>query len=222
MNDNSNLKNMKIKDDGYYNQTRPEMLKYIPDSAKKILDVGCGEGTFSKQLKEKNTREIWGIELDEKSAEIARQKLDKVFVGDVNSLIDKLPDNYFDVIIFNDILEHLVDPYQILNKIKTKLTPEAIVVSSLPNVRYLLNLVNLIFKKQWKYEDSGILDKTHLRFFTEKSIKDMFDSLHYELQTLEGINGIKSWKFKVFSFLTFGFFSDTKHLQFACVVKPKR
>ncbi|EKE07232.1 MAG: methyltransferase type 11 [uncultured bacterium] len=222
MNDNSNLKNMQIKDDGYYTQTRPEMLKYIPDSAKKILDVGCGEGTFSKQLKEKNTREIWGIELDEKSAEIAKQKLDKVFVGDVNSLMDKLPDNYFDVIIFNDILEHLIDPYQILNKIKTKLTPEAIIVSSLPNVRYLLNLVNLIFKKQWKYEDSGILDKTHLRFFTEKSIIDMFDSLNYELVKIEGINSIESWKFKVFNFLTFGFFSDTKHLQFACVAKPKR
>ena len=213
---------MQIKDDGYYTQTRPEMLKYIPDSAKKILDVGCGEGTFSKQLKETNTREIWGIELDEKSAEIAKQKLDKVFVGDVNSLMDKLPDNYFDVIIFNDILEHLTDPYQILNKIKTKLTPEAIIVSSLPNVRYLLNLVNLIFKKQWKYEDSGILDKTHLRFFTEKSIIDMFDSLNYELVKIEGINSIESWKFKVFNFLTFGFFSDTKHLQFACVAKPKR
>jgi 2-polyprenyl-3-methyl-5-hydroxy-6-metoxy-1,4-benzoquinol methylase len=216
-----NLKEMSTKPDEYYSQSRPEMFKYIPQNAKNILDVGCGEGAFGQQLKKDIKAEVWGIELDNNAGAIAQTKLDKVYFGDVNQLLDTLPDKYFDCIVFNDILEHLVDPYSILDKIKSKLNQGGVIVCSLPNVRYFLTLKDLLVHKQWKYEDAGILDKTHLRFFTFKSIVEMFDSLDYIIEIIEGINSIKSWKFKLLNFLALGYLTDTKYLQFACVAKPK-
>lgn len=218
---NQNLKNMSEKPDEYFAQTRPEMIKYIPKNSKKILDVGCGRGLFGSQLKQNFNAEVWGIEIDERAGEQAKEKIDKVFIGDVMKLISEIPDKYFDCIVFNDILEHLIDPYSLLLKIKSKLTENGVIVCSIPNVRYFLNLMNLMIKKQWKYEDAGILDKTHLRFFTEKSIKEMFKDLDYELIRIEGINPIKSWKFSLLNILSFGYLSDTKFMQFACAAKPK-
>lgn len=223
MNFSKNLSDLAIKPDDYYSQTRSEMLKYIPNEASFILDVGCGTGNFGQLIKEKKQSiEIWGIELDAESATDAYQKLDRVLTGDVCILADTLPDEYFDCIVFNDILEHLVDPYSLLTKIKSKLKSDGAVVCSLPNVRYLPNLRDLILKKQWNYVDAGILDKTHLRFFTKNSIIDMFDNLDFELQTIEGINPIKSIKFDIINILALGTLSDTRFLQFACVATKKQ
>lgn len=218
---NQNLKNLSIKPDDYYSQNRNEMMDFIPNHAKKMLDIGCGEGFFSQQIKQKLNAEVWGIELDKTRGNIAQTKIDKVFIGDIVELIDEIPDNYFDCIVFNDVLEHLVDPFSLLLDIKNKLKKDGTIVSSIPNVRYFLNLKNLLIKKQWKYEDAGILDKTHLRFFTFRSIVEMFNSLNYEIKIIKGINPINSWKFSLLNILSFGYLSDTKYMQFACVVKPK-
>lgn len=216
-----NLNDLSIKPENYYAQSRPEMIEFIPKDAKIILDIGCGEGLFGEQLKKKLKAEVWGIEINEKAGAIAQTKIDKVYIGDISQLIDKLPDKFFDCIVFNDILEHLIDPFNILLRIKNKLTSNGVVVSSIPNVRYFFILIDLLVKKQWRYEDAGILDKTHLRFFTFKSIVEMFNSLGYEIKIIKGINPIKSWKFTLLNFFLFGFLSDTKYLQFACVAKPK-
>jgi 2-polyprenyl-3-methyl-5-hydroxy-6-metoxy-1,4-benzoquinol methylase len=204
---------------GYYSGKRPEMLDFVPPTAKKVLDVGCGEGGFGAALKKKDM-EIWGVEISGESALIAQEHLDRVMVGDVIDLLDALPDRYFDCIVFNDVLEHLVDPYTILLRIKGKLSEAGVVVCSIPNVRYLNNLKKLLLEKQWQYEEWGILDKTHLRFFTEKSIHEMFDRLGYQIVKMEGISALKpSWKFTLLNFFLFGHLSDTLFLQFACVVK---
>lgn len=205
----------------YYKYPRSEMIEFIPQDAKKIIDIGCGEAVFTEAIKNNLNAEVWGLEINEKAAEIARQKLDKVLIGDINALISDLPDGYFDCVIFNDVLEHLVDPYEVLLKIKPKLSSNGIVVSSIPNIRHYKVLKDLIFLKKFEYKESGILDKTHLRFFTKKSIIKMFDSLGFNIVKIKGVNGSKSIGFKLFSLLTLGFFSDTRYLQFACVVKVK-
>lgn len=212
--------NLQSKPKEYFSQNRPEMIPFIPQQAKKILDVGCGVGLFAEKLKEQNQAEAWGVEFDARAGAEAKNKLDKVLIGDIMILIAELPDNYFDCIIFNDLLEHLADPFALLKQIKTKLSPQGVIVCSLPNVRYLPNLFNLLIKKQWAYEDQGVLDKTHLRFFTAKSIAQMFKQLDYQIIKLQGINPITSWKFKLINILTLGFLSDTKFLQFACVARP--
>ncbi len=102
---------------------RLEMLPYVPSTAQRILDVGCGEGIFGARLKERSKAEVWGIELISSVANVARQRLDRVFAGDITSMAKELPNNYFDAVLFNDVIEHIVDPYQMLVDIKQKLAP---------------------------------------------------------------------------------------------------
>src|SRR5690606_30210326 len=102
---------------------------------------------------DKTNAEVWGIELMEKEAEIAREHLHKVYTGPCEEHIKSLPDNYFEVIYFNDVLEHLVNPYQVLKDIKSKLTANGIIISSIPNIRYHNTFMRLLINKDWKYED---------------------------------------------------------------------
>lgn len=203
----------------YYSSDREDMLGYILPG--KILEVGCGEGFFGFKIKQLFEAEVWGIEYDNKSAQNASKILDKVYNGDINNLIPELPDNYFDCIVFNDVLEHLADPFLVLEQLKNKLSDKGHIIASIPNVRYWENMKSFILQKDWKYEDSGILDKTHLRFFTYKSIIRMFESLDYEIIKIEGINKVDKPALKILNLFTFNYFYDCKFVQFACVARKK-
>jgi 2-polyprenyl-3-methyl-5-hydroxy-6-metoxy-1,4-benzoquinol methylase len=210
------------KDDvGYFQNTRSEMLKYIPADALKILEVGCGEGNFCRQLK-RDDREIWGVEINENAAEKAGLICDQVFSGDIDILSEKLPSAYFDCIIFNDVLEHLYTPWKTLGNIKKLLSPKGVVVCSIPNFRYVANIITeIILKKDFQYKPAGgILDDTHIRFFTSKSIIRMFHEQGYDIITHEGVHTCKSWKEKLVIKLSFGILSDSKFKEFATVAKP--
>lgn len=206
---------------GYYGKLRTEMLEFVPVDAKKILDIGCAEGIFSALVKETRGAEVWGIEMDAEVAARAQEKIDTVLVGDVTNLLEKLPEAYFDCIICNDVLEHLVDPYSLLIALKKKLSAKGVIVFSLPNIRHLGSLKSLLIQKEWHYQNEGILDKTHLRFFTEKSIRRTFGELGYELVTLRGISPVHSWKFTLLNILALGQLSDVRYFQFAGVARPK-
>ena len=130
---------MDIKDEGYYKNVRPEMLRYIPGSAKTILEIGCGSGNFSAQLVKEGV-ETWGVEPFEQSANEASQKLTKVLIGTLDETLKDLPDNYFDVIVMNDVIEHLLEPWDDIVNLKSKLKKEGVLVTSIPNVRYSKNL----------------------------------------------------------------------------------
>jgi len=207
--------------EGYYTKTRAEMLAFIPSGVQTILDIGCAEGFFGALLKKTLNAEVWGVEMDAEAAMRAREKSINVLVGDITHLLEELPETYFDCIICNDILEHLADPYALLSALKRKLDKKGVIVFSLPNVRYFGNLKNFLMQKDWQYQDEGILDKTHLRFFTEKSIRRMFGDCGYEILTIRGINPTRSWKFTLLNILTLGNLSDARYLQFAGVAKPK-
>src|SRR5882672_773658 len=103
---------------GYHGQARPEMVAFVPAGARRVLDVGCGEGLFGAEVKARRAAEVWGIELDPTAAAVAGKRLDRVLTGDVASAIAELPRGFFDCIVFNDVLEHLVDPRQILTAAK--------------------------------------------------------------------------------------------------------
>jgi 2-polyprenyl-3-methyl-5-hydroxy-6-metoxy-1,4-benzoquinol methylase len=205
----------------YYAQSRKEMLPYIPPSTKRLLDIGCHKGAFGFLIKLLYGAEVWGVELAENDSQIARKQIDNVITGDINVVMKDLPNGYFDCISCNDVLEHLVDPYSVLTGFKSKLTPEGVIVCSLPNVRFWGNLKDLLLRKQWKYIDHGILDRTHLRFFTELSMRDMFTDLGFDIVRIVGINPTGSKNLKLFNFLTGGALKDAKYLQFACVIRPK-
>lgn len=213
---------MELKETVYYENERPEMLPFIPSSAKKSLEIGCGHGRFSAQLV-KNGIETWGIEPDSHSFEVASKKLFKVLEGTIESQIDNVPDNYFDVIIMNDVLEHLLYPWDNLKQLRSKLSDNGVLISSIPNVRYSKNIFNLIIKRNWEYTESGILDSTHFRFFTRKSIKTLYRKSGYSVQTIKGINVTNSFLYFPFAVLFNIVFLcsqlDMFYMQFATVVK---
>lgn len=215
------IKDLLAKPDEYYNLVRQEMFKYIPSQAFKILEIGCGEGNFGAELKKKKI-EVWGVEYAPDQAALAEKKLDRVIAGDVATIIDSLPDNYFDVVVCNDVLEHLIDPYTVLDKLKDKLTEKGVVVSSIPNIRFFRNLFDYFFNKNWDYTDNGIMDKTHYRFFTVNSIRKMYENLGYEIVRMEGINPSKSIRPFIWNIFFLGAFWDIKYLQFATVARPKK
>jgi 2-polyprenyl-3-methyl-5-hydroxy-6-metoxy-1,4-benzoquinol methylase len=217
---NRSLVNLSTKPEQYFSQARPEMEHFVPSTAKHILDVGCGEASFGARLKEKLGAEIWGVELIPSIAEVARSRLDRVLCGDVMQQLDQIPDQHFDCIILNDVIEHLVDPYRMLIAMKEKLTTKGVIVSSIPNIRYFRNLFDIVIRGEFRYQEGGILDKTHLRFFTKKSIIEMFESLGYRIRRLEGINATPSWRVGLFNLATFGYFNDTKYVQFGVVAEP--
>ncbi len=207
---------------GYFTNLRPEMAALLPPKAKTILDVGCGQGIFSENFSERKDLEIWGIEIDKEEAAEAQKKLFRVINNDAIGALTEIPDKKFDAIFCNDVLEHLVDPYTFLGLVKAKLNSDGVVIASIPNVRYLNNFINFVFRREWKYEDSGILDRTHLRFFTQKSMRRMFEEAGYEIVSMNGINGYtSSWKFRLLNLITLRLISDTQFLQFAIVAKAK-
>lgn len=218
---NANMGNLSTKPTGYYESTREDMLKYIPNDVKKTLEFGCGFGGFSALLKNKLGAETWAVEIDEKVAKTASEKLDKVINSEASEAIDKLPDNYFNCIIFFDILEHLVDPYSLLTSVKKKLAKNGIIVISIPNVRYYRHLVDFVVHGNWDYKEQGILDKTHLRFFTRKSLLKMFDNLEFKIHTFEGIHPTHSRTFKIVNFLLCNSLGDVRYLHYVAVVSPK-
>lgn len=209
-------------DIGYFKNQRTEMLRYIPDAAVRILEVGCGEGSFCNLLKS-NNREIWGIEINPEAANKASNECDKLLIGDFENIYNQLPEGYFDVVVFNDVLEHLYSPWKTIRLVKKLLAPEGLLVTSIPNFRYIDNLVTeIIIDKDFRYKpEGGILDDTHIRFFTSKSILRMFSEEGYEVLIHEGIRPCKSWKEKLVINLSLGFLKDARYKQFATVAKVK-
>lgn len=205
------------KPKGYYNNDRPEMLEYLPEDVKTVIDIGCGDGSFGSMIKEKTDAEVWGIEYRKEEADKAEKVLDILYSGSCEDLIDDLPGDYFDVIYFNDILEHLEYPYSVLMKVKPKLKKKGVVISSIPNIRYYKAILSLIFKKEWKYKAHGVMDKTHLRFFTGKSIKRMYDQLGYKILSHEGINKSSSLRPLLFNIPFLFTQMDIRYMQYATV-----
>ncbi|MBI4979056.1 MAG: class I SAM-dependent methyltransferase [Spirochaetes bacterium] len=210
------------KGEAYFAQPRPEMMRFVPAEAKRILDAGCGEGGFGSALKRERGAEVWGIEINPAAAKRAKKRLNRVIVADIQKGIARLPDGYFDCIVFNDVIEHLYDPYSMLAAMKQKLAPGGVFTASIPNVRHYYIMERYLVRGMWQYCDDGVLDRTHIRFFTLHSIREMFTSLGFDIVRIEGINPVKLFNFYFWNFITFGRLSDTKYQQFACVVKPKK
>jgi SAM-dependent methyltransferase len=211
----------------YYKHPRPEMVPFIPQSCRRILDVGCGNGEFAAYVKSKLSCEAWGVEPNRESALLATKRLDRVVEGCFSSELE-LPLNYFDCIVFNDVLEHMLDPAAALSHARTCLTRDGVVVVSIPNVGHFPNVWQLVMKGQWEYKERGILDRTHLRFFTRKSIVKLFEGERYQVQRITGINEFggmegdgRLWLlYRVIALLPVSSIRDMRYVQFAAVARP--
>lgn len=162
-----------LNPDAYYQHARPEVLELVPATAHKLLDVGCGAGGFSASLKARQSIEVHGVELVTQAAELARSHLDKVWNSTIEEALPELAEAYYDCIVVADVLEHLLDPWNVLISLKGKLAAGGTIVSSIPNIQNWDVLASLI-QGRWDYQNAGILDRTHLRFFTRKSVEELF------------------------------------------------
>lgn len=172
------------KDAGYYLEQRPDIQAVISPHGKRILDIGCAGGELGWALKQAGAIEVVGVEYSPEAAELARRKLDRVYVGDVQSLDLPIDESGFDYIVFGDVLEHTIDPWAVLASYGDYLKPGGLVIASIPNIRFYASIARLIFNR-WGYRESGILDKTHLRFFTLPTIREMLEQQGYRIERVE-------------------------------------
>lgn len=199
------------------------LLPFVPDGLNTVLDVGCAQGWFGKKLKEqKKAREVWGVEFIELAIPQAMQNLDKLIPLKIEEALDELPNGHFDCIFFNDVLEHLTDPYTVLERIREKCSPKGRVVASIPNILNFEILYQVVVTQDWEYKDYGILDRTHLRFFTKKSIDRMFSEAGYHVSQIKGINEHYGRKFALLNFLLFNRLEQMKYVQWVVSATPKQ
>ncbi|HHV53908.1 MAG TPA: glycosyltransferase [Firmicutes bacterium] len=162
--------------DGYYGLIRPEILERVPHWAKTILDVGCGTGALGAALKsQRPDRWIAGVEIVPEVARRAARQIDHVTVGDISQVSIKVPRDGYDVIICADVLEHLPDPWRVLQRLASYLSRRGLMILSLPNFRNILELA-LISDGSWDYGSAGIFDRTHLRYFTPPRARQLVEA----------------------------------------------
>lgn len=216
--------------DNYRSSSRDDMLPFLPSHYQTVLEIGCGEAGFKQNLP--NTTDYWGVEPDSEAVRLAKQRYkDSNFIcGLFPQDEQRLPDNYFDVIVCNDIIEHVENTEELFRFLRNKLAKNGVLVASIPNVRHISNLKELLLKKDWEYKDSGTLDRTHLRFYTKKSIVRLCEEHGFELENIEGINGILDGTDTIveslYRYIKFGIpilllGADTQYMQFGIRAKAK-
>jgi O-antigen biosynthesis protein len=156
----------------YHEQARHEVAALVPSTARNIIDVGCGAGVLGEVLERREGVTVRGIEPFASAAARARSRLTDVHEG---SFLDNLPASWPspDCIIFADVLEHMVDPWEAVRRAKAMLAADGCIVASVPNVRHSTVLAS-VWNGRWDYADCGLLDRTHLRFFARANAIELF------------------------------------------------
>ena len=182
----------------YYTNSRLDIQSILNNKTfNSILEIGCASGVMGEALKNKNkTIFYFGIDYDINSLNIARSKLDQVQLFDFNkedyNKFDEIINRKFDYIIYADVLEHLLYPIDIINYFKKYLEPNGQVIISIPNIAHISVIKQLLFKIDFQYQDEGILDRTHLHFYTKKSFTRELNTLGYKKISYVYNNGFKS------------------------------
>lgn len=198
----------------YPDYDRREVLPFLPADAGRILDVGCASGAFGSLLQD---REAYGLEPNPRAATLARSQYIHVYNG---IFPGALPAGVtFDCIVFNDVLEHFVDPYSAVRQTARFLAPGGSVVASLPNMRYMRVIKRLIVNADWTYDPAGgVLDETHLRWFTHKTMRTLFEDNGFVVERMAPINVETTWKARALQLLPS--FADMAAKQFVIVARP--
>jgi 2-polyprenyl-3-methyl-5-hydroxy-6-metoxy-1,4-benzoquinol methylase len=214
----------------YFGHDRQEMLPYVPTQRARALEIGCGYGRFIGSLP--GVVDSWGIE-PTGAAEAAQKRLTRVLRGTFDDTEEQLPKGYFDLVICNDVIEHMPDVSNFFTRITKYISPGGMIIGSIPNVRFYNNMFEFLLEKDWRYTDEGILDKTHLAFFTKKSFRRTLEEHDFEVLRLEGINAdvrfsrsLRTRLYLIAAYvlvvMTFGYFSDIRYLQFAFQATPRK
>jgi methionine biosynthesis protein MetW len=166
------------------NHAWSKILKFIPSNSH-ILDIGCSSGNLGEFLAANKKCVVDGVEPDTKDATIAAKKLRKVWNTDIETAVNDIDDKY-DVLIFADVLEHLLLPDKVLKMTKNLLRPNGRVLFSVPNMAHV-SVRLAILGGDWQYTETGLLDKTHLHYWDVDTVKNVFSSAGMHLVKIEAV-----------------------------------
>lgn len=160
----------------YYDNERSEIFPHLPDNCERLLDIGCGYGRVAQGVaREKAVGWTGGVELIPEAAAEAATHMDRVWTGAIEDadLEAEIPAGSLNVILCLDVLEHLVDPWAVVQRLSPLLAPGGRLIVSVPNIRHWRFIRNLFLKGDFHYTDAGLLDRTHLRFFVRQTAEEL-------------------------------------------------
>jgi 2-polyprenyl-3-methyl-5-hydroxy-6-metoxy-1,4-benzoquinol methylase len=183
-----NAEGYKNKQSTYFSGVRRDFLELLPrDGSTNVLEIGCGSGeTGAAAIAAGLCRSYTGVELAQQAAAVARTRLTEVHEGDVERITFPWPDGHFDAVLMSEVLEHLIDPWTVVRRVSAKLKPGAIVLASSPNVAQLAILKGIIADR-WELTETGVMDRTHLRWFTQGSYRQMFEDAGIRIDELRAM-----------------------------------
>lgn len=202
----SDLVAAKLSD--YYSRQRNWPALFQIKYGGRFLDIGCGKGRLGAFLMQRFAAKVTGIEIFPEYAAEASKCLDEVLCGNIEELDLAAFANQFDYIIFSDSLEHLLDPESALMKAKTLLRSDGALLLSIPNVRNFRVTLPLVLLGRFEYQDEGLLDRTHLRFFTRSSITNLLQHCGFEVESVKFDLPTNS-KVGLLNILTLSLFKET-------------
>lgn len=179
---------------GYFGHPRPEVAALVPEGARNVIDIGCGAGALGKALKAARPGlAVRGVEPVAEQAARAREVLDEVVVAGAE---DPLPSGWPqpDCVIFADVLEHLVDPWAVLRSLRGALAPGGSLVISVPNIAHR-SVMGGLLRGRFDYQDAGVLDRTHLRFFTRETAMELVEQAGFTVKRVERVVDLREERF---------------------------
>ena len=185
----------------YYDSITPELFNVLPLNARVMVEIGCGTGALGQRYKKLNPFcQCIGVELQEEAAQIATTRLDRVIIRNVENLdlrTENIPEKSVDCFVYGDVLEHLINPWQVLQNHVKFLKDDGVIIACIPNVQHYTLLVDLL-RGKWEYQDQGLLDRTHLRFFTLESIQKLFQNAGLKVDIIQPRNLKNDQDFSLF------------------------
>jgi methionine biosynthesis protein MetW len=171
----------------YDSHEAPGIIVDLVEPGARVLDVGCGTGSITALIASLKHAKVTGIEPDPSRAEVARLRGIEVITGEFEHAAAELSAE-FDVIVFADVLEHLYDPLDALSTARQLLKPGGAVIVSVPNVAHWTVRRNLLLGR-FDYQEVGIMDETHIRWFTRRTLHDLLEQGGFEWQVAHGSSG---------------------------------
>jgi 2-polyprenyl-3-methyl-5-hydroxy-6-metoxy-1,4-benzoquinol methylase len=172
----------------YYLTERGKFVDFIGRfiTVESALDIGCAGGRLGSELVGTGVAKACdGIEPFPEAAALAKEQLRHVWNGTLESVSDEVPWNSYDMIVMADVLEHLVDPWQALKFLHERTAPNCCLALSVPNVRHYKVSFPLLFRGKFRYADQGIMDRTHLHFFTRDSLAEILRECGWRIRAID-------------------------------------
>lgn len=210
------------KSAGYFEHTRRDLIALIPKiSNGRILEIGCAMGHTLAAIKNEGlASEVVGVELlDLPRTAAQRQSVDRYIIGNIETDDLDLETESFDVVICGDVLEHLQDPWSVVGMLHNLLRRNGVLIASIPNVREVRTLYNIIIRGDFEYSDLGVLDRTHLRFFCRKNMLKLLTSAGGLVEHISSDLEVHANLRSRLNSLTFGLFQDFLATQYMFVVR---